>query len=62
MAEKLKARGADDAGALVSVRGEDPNYTKHTNNQFRSQFYSHCDVGPDQIATLRRGRKEVADG
>lgn len=62
MSNDLKARSAGCAGALVSVRDGDPNHTKHTNNQFRSQFYSHYDVGADQIATPRRGRKEVADG
>lgn len=62
MGEKLKARGADDAADLVDVRDCCPNYTKHTKNQFRSQFYTHYDVGADQIATPRRGRKDVARG
>lgn len=59
MAGKLKAHGGDDAGALVSVRDEDPNRTKNSKKQFRSQFYSHYDLGPDLLPTLYRDRKEV---
>lgn len=59
MSNNLKARGADDAGALVSVRDWDPNRTNNSKKQFRSQFYSHYNLGPDLLATLYRDRKEV---
>ncbi len=59
MGEKLKARGGDDAGALVSVRDGYPNYTKNTKNLYHSQIYSHYNVGPDSLASPRNGRKVV---
>lgn len=60
MAEKLKARGADDAGALVSVRDRHPNFTNNTKYLYRSQFYQRYRVGPDLLAVPYSERKEVA--
>ena len=59
MAERLKARGGDDAGALVRVRDGYPNAMKYIKDQYRSQSYDYYDVGPDLLAAPRYGRKEV---